>query len=604
MHSTRKESQGRGAYSSFARPYSFPLLQELVYKAGLRRLEYRREASQRTRLPLLEGEPEQLVSPEARRLVDVVGPERCLAVLMVPLREEADGSLTVLVADPTSDGPETVIEETLGPRHLNKIVGSDIDVLRLITALRRDLLLEQAVEFLARTAPELSATTVMGRKQRWALALFLVALMVSAVVWPMPVAMVLLLLFNFLFAANVLFRVTVGIAGLVAQRKAPKPLPASERSDWPFYSVLVPMYKEPPHVVRSLVQAIERLDYPKEKLDVIFLLEEDDQLTVASCKEASPPGYVRLITVPPSLPRTKPKALNWGLLFAHGEYLTIYDAEDQPEPDQLKKAVLRFEMSRGLACLQAALNFYNARRNLLTRLFALEYSTWFDNLIPGLRAWGLAFPLGGTSNHFRTVALKEAGAWDPFNVTEDADLGFRLQRLGYRVSFLPSTTYEEASSRLHQWLRQRSRWIKGYMITWLVHGRRPFRLLREVGFRAWLSFHLLIGGTPLAFLAHLPLALLTALSFFVPAITDPLFPSWIRLPYLGIWVGGLVAAVSTSAIGVIERRWWDLLPFSLLTPLYWFLHSSAAWWALYELIFRPYYWQRTPHGYHLPVDGA
>jgi cellulose synthase/poly-beta-1,6-N-acetylglucosamine synthase-like glycosyltransferase len=582
-----------------------PLLRELVYRRGMGRLQYREEASRIAGLPCLDEEPEKLATLQAQRLVETVGAETCLAHLFVPFREEADGSITVLVADPFSPRHSDLLTAAFGERSFNRVVGTDLDVARLVVALRKDDLLHRAIDSLAEAAPSLSSTSVLGSLQRAGILASLVLVVGSALLFPSIAGRGLIIFLNVVFFGLALSILTFVLAGLRFRltRAARPPRPDPQREDWPTYTVLVPMYREPPKVVAQLIRNLDRLDYPKDRLDVILLLEEDDEVTVRSCKKVRPPAYMRLVTVPPSLPRTKPKALNWGLLFAQGNYVTVYDAEDAPETDQLKLAVEHFE--RGgprLACVQAALNFYNAKANLLTRFFALEYCMWFDNVIPGLRSLGMAFPLGGTSNHLVTRALKEVGGWDPFNVTEDADLGFRFQRMGHQVEFLPSTTLEEASSRLTQWLRQRSRWVKGYMTTWLVHGRNPVRLLREVGPRAWLSFNILIGGTSLAFLSYVPLSALSLLSVFRPDLVDPLFPSWARLPELLVWIMGILATTAASALGAVIRRWWHLLWITPLIPFYWVLHSMAAWWALYELIFKPFYWQRTPHGYHLRAD--
>ena len=215
------------------------------------------------------------------------------------------------------------------------------------------------------------------------------------------------------------------------------------------------------------------------------MVEEDDLETVAAAK-ALLDGDVpfEIIEVPPGGPRTKPKAANYALAFARGEYLVVYDAEDRPERDQLKKAVATFRASpRQTACLQARLNFYNADHNWLTKMFALDYALWFDTLLPGLDRIGVPMPLGGTSNHFRTSVLRDIGGWDAFNVTEDADIGIRLSQLGYRVSMLDSNTFEEAPVTIGAWLKQRSRWLKGYMQTWLVHMRDPLALVRRTGLR-------------------------------------------------------------------------------------------------------------------------
>jgi len=194
---------------------------------------------------------------------------------------------------------------------------------------------------------------------------------------------------------------------------------------------------------------------------------------------------VRIIVVPDGQPRTKPKACNVGLRFAHGEFLVIYDAEDRPAPDQLRRAVAAFRAAPPeMVCLQARLSYWNVDENALTRFFTLEYAHWFDLMLDGLAALRLPIPLGGTSNHFRVQPLRMVGAWDPHNVTEDADLGLRVAAQGMTVSTLASTTLEEACCRPWPWIKQRTRWIKGYMQTALVHTRHPIRFVRAAGLHA------------------------------------------------------------------------------------------------------------------------
>lgn len=272
-------------------------------------------------------------------------------------------------------------------------------------------------------------------------------------------------------------------------RPTPEQLADLKPEDLPVFTILVPMYKEP-EVAQKIAHAVTSFDYPVDKLDVKLLLEEDDPQTRGTVDEFFDrlPKCVEVLVcprVPKGEPRTKPRACNWGLEKARGQYLVIYDAEDQPEGDQLKKAVHTFRKleaagQQKVVCLQAKLNYFNARHNWLTRFFTLEYTTWFDLFLPGLHAFGTPIPLGGTSNHFRTSVLKEVGGWDPFNVTEDCDLGERLARRGYRTHILDSTTWEEANSHVGNWIRQRSRWVKGYIQTHLVHTRDsilPFFLL-------------------------------------------------------------------------------------------------------------------------------
>lgn len=262
-------------------------------------------------------------------------------------------------------------------------------------------------------------------------------------------------------------------------RVAPEELRAIPDDALPTYTILVPLYKEA-NVVGGIVRALGALGYPPEKLDVKLLIEEDDAETAAACTAAQLPSYCEVVTVPQGTPRTKPRACNVGLASAKGEYLVIYDAEDRPEPDQLRKAVAAFARLPGhAACLQCKLNYYNADQNVLTRFFTLEYTVWFDLFLPGLHAVKAPIPLGGTSNHFRIEALRRLSGWDPFNVTEDCDLGIRLARQGYRTMVLDSTTWEEANSRLWNWIRQRSRWVKGYVQTHWVYTREPGDALRH-----------------------------------------------------------------------------------------------------------------------------
>ena len=228
-----------------------------------------------------------------------------------------------------------------------------------------------------------------------------------------------------------------------------------------------------------LVRDINALDYPRTRLDVKLLCEEDDDETIARIRAMDLPPHFHLVVVPDSQPKTKPKACNYGLQLATGDFCVIFDAEDRPDPDQLKKAVIAFgRVPSNVVCVQAKLNHFNQDQNLLTAWFANEYSMHFELVLPAMGAAESPIPLGGTSNHFVTSMLRELGAWDPFNVTEDADLGIRLHREGYRTAMIDSTTLEEANSQVPNWIRQRTRWNKGYIQTWLVHMRNPFALLR------------------------------------------------------------------------------------------------------------------------------
>lgn len=370
----------------------------------------------------------------------------------------------------------------------------------------------------------------------------------------------------------------------------------------PVYSILCPLYREA-RVLPDFLNAINAIDWPKEKLDVLLLLEADDEETIKAVDSMNLPPYFRKLVVPHSQPKTKPKACNWGLAHAKGEYVVIYDAEDIPDPQQLKKAYLAFaKQPREVICLQAKLNYFNPHQNLLTRLFTAEYSLWFDLSLVGMQSINTAIPLGGTSNHFRTSDLKKLEGWDPFNVTEDADLGVRLFKAGYRTAIIDSTTLEEANSDIFNWVRQRSRWIKGYMQTYLVHMRNPVEFVRENGIHAFI-FQLVVGGK-IAFIFINPILWAATISYFVlnrlvgPTI-ESLYPSYIFYMAVISLVFGNFLFVYYYMVGCAKREQWALMKYVFLVPFYWLAVSVAGVKALYQLIFKPHFWEKTVHGLHL-----
>lgn len=380
---------------------------------------------------------------------------------------------------------------------------------------------------------------------------------------------------------------------------------ALKDDDLPGYSILVPLYREAASLPR-LLDGLRALDYPKEKLDILLLLEEDDQDTRRALELTDLPRYVRAVVTPDSQPKTKPKACNLGLALARGEYVVIYDAEDRPEPDQLKKAVLGFgRCGREVACLQARLDFYNQRQNLLTRWFTTDYAIWFDLLLPGLDHLNAPIPLGGTSNHFRTAELRALLGWDPYNVTEDCELGVRLALAGKRTRMMDSTTWEEACSRLGYWVRQRSRWTKGYIQTYLAHQRRPFSLVGKLGLTRALSFHVMVGGTFVCLLVNPAYWVLTLLWFaFRWKTFGELFPYPLVLwGVLCLFVGNFLF-IYAAVIATYKRGYFDLVKYCLLVPVYWLLTSFGAWKGFVQLLGRPSYWEKTSHGLDLPRAGG
>ncbi|HEX7776258.1 MAG TPA: glycosyltransferase family 2 protein [Parvibaculum sp.] len=368
-------------------------------------------------------------------------------------------------------------------------------------------------------------------------------------------------------------------------------------ADLPVYTVLVPLFREA-EVLPILADALKRIDYPASKLDIKLVFEETDEETYAAAKALSLPGNFEFIRVPHSLPLTKPKACNYALPFARGAHLVVYDAEDLPEPDQLRRAVAAFRLGDDrLACVQAQLNYYNWFENWLTRQFALEYASYFDLLLPMLAKFKLPIPLGGTSTHFRTHLLRAAGAWDPFNVTEDADLGMRFALLGLRTGIIRSTTQEEANCQLDNWLRQRSRWIKGWMQTYLVRMRHPIRLYRALGLRGFIGFQLIIGGSSLSSLVH-PLIYLSAIrAMSEPALlSEPGHRAMIVSFDLFVLVAGYGITMIAGMAAAAGRGLRPLILDALMMPAYWLLISAGAYKALFQLASRPFHWEKTDHG--------
>lgn len=373
--------------------------------------------------------------------------------------------------------------------------------------------------------------------------------------------------------------------------------------NWPMYSVLCPLYKEW-SVLPQFIKAIDNIDYPKEKLQVLLLLEEDDKETIQKLKEVSLPTAFEVFIVPHSVPKTKPKALNYGLQYVSGKYAVIYDAEDIPEPTQIKKAVIGFErLGKETICIQAKLNFYNPKQNLLTKFFTAEYYLWFNLILPGLQAINAPIPLGGTSNHFIVKDLIALKGWDAFNVTEDCDLGMRLVKNGFKTAIINSTTFEEANSNFTNWIHQRSRWIQGYIQTYLVHNRTTKEFAKDGGFLNIIIFNLVVGGKVLSIFINSIMWVLTIIYFLFRPIVGPfiesLFPGSIL--YIGVFsfIFGNFLYLYYYMIASARKGDFDLIKYLFLVPFYWLAMSFASPLAIYKIIFKPHYWSKTNHGLHL-----
>lgn len=398
-----------------------------------------------------------------------------------------------------------------------------------------------------------------------------------------------------LFLLQIGFLIIIGwrlLTLIVSQR--PLVPPSVQPVILPRYSIVVALYDEVA-ILPHLIERLANLDYPPELLDGYLALEAHDQATIAAANALVRPDWLQVLVVPPGVPTTKPRALNHALAVARGELLTVYDAEDDPDPLQLREAAARFAAEDGeLVCLQAPLRIRRRHKGrhaspFLDRQFAAEYAALFEVTLPAMARMGLPFPLGGTSNHFRVSALRALGGWDAWNVTEDADLGFRIWRRGWRLGVLARPTYETPPGRLIHWLPQRTRWLKGYMQTLSVHTRSS----AGMGWRGWTALTLTLG-------AALASAALHALSvawigiFFLMALLARQLPStpWLGL---GVLLGGAVAALLTTVLGARRAN----TPFSvrdmLSAPLYWSLLSLAFVHAFVRLIAEPHRWDKTAH---------
>lgn len=364
----------------------------------------------------------------------------------------------------------------------------------------------------------------------------------------------------------------------------------------PVISMLVPLFHED-DIAPRLIERLARLRYPRELLDVVLVVEESDRRTRVALAATRLPRWMRVVTVPDGPIRTKPRALNYALSFCRGSVIGVWDAEDAPEPDQLQAVARRFAQAPPeTACLQGILDYYNPRTNWLSRCFTIEYAAWFRIFLPGLARLGFVVPLGGTTLFFRRAALEELGGWDAHNVTEDADLGVRLARHGYRTELMETVTHEEANCRALPWVKQRSRWLKGYAMTWAVHMRNPVRLWRELGAKRFLGVQILILGS-LSQYVLAPVLWSFWLALF--GLWHPIaaqMPAPLFLAVMGIFLLSELLSILVSGWAVRGNEHRHLLKWVPTLHLYFPLGALAGWKALYEVIAKPFYWDKTHHG--------
>ena len=462
------------------------------------------------------------------------------------------------------------------------------------------LRLNASVSGLAETAPLVSARSLFSRRQWRFFAALAAVLVLLAIVEPIDLVIVCVGTITLVYLAMVTYRFTL----FVRSSKTDVVLTITDEEArqypdelLPDYTILIPAFREP-EVISRLIEHIANIEYPESRLDIKVLIEADDHETIDAIGDADPGQHFELVFIPPAEPRTKPKALNYGLSLATGDLLAVYDVEDIPDPLQLRRAAVAMSrLGPEVGCLQSKLSYHNPDQNLITRWFTIEYTMWFTFFLPGLASINAPIPLGGTSNHFRRSVLRLLGGWDPYNVTEDADLGIRMFREGFRVGILDSTTDEEANSDFVNWIKQRSRWYKGYLQTLVVHLREPRVLVREVGWGGFVNFCLFVGGTPTLALLNPVFWLLTATWFASqPHFIEEIFPAPIYYIGLACWAFGNFLLLYLTVISCRLSRRTGLLWAALLVPLYWVMMSIAAVKAVWQLAFSPTHWEKTVHG--------
>lgn len=565
----------------------------LLAKGWVRAYDFYRTLSVQFELPFVD----LLKSPPDESLFAMADLDQYAQSLYLPWKQE-NGKILIAVADP-SETMLAQLEDRYG-KSVRFVITSKFDIIWNVQRVANAHLTDKSVLELARLRPDQSARQVFTGRQIIVIGVLTALILTCLVLWPVVTLIALngFLSVFFLLSFGLRTALTwVGSHRSIDLKVSDAEVAALEDHDLPVYTILVPMYKEP-DTLPILSSALRRMDYPLSKLDVKLVLEEDDIETIQAAKDLGLEGIFEIIRVPHSQPKTKPKACNYALNFARGELLTIYDAEDKPEPDQLKKAVIAFRKAPdNVACIQARLNYFNSTENWLTRMFTLEYSLWFDFYLPALEALKIPIPLGGTSNHFKMDVLREANAWDPFNVTEDADLGVRLTQRGYRVGVANSTTFEEANSHVGNWIRQRSRWFKGYMQTYLVHMRKPVELYRSLGHTGFWGFQFFVGGNILTALS-LPFMLVMFVYWLATRWSgfDIIFPPVVLYISLFNLIIGNGFFVYLNMLGAFKRHNFHLMPYALTVPAYWLLMTVAAYKGLWQLIHNPFFWEKTTHG--------
>ncbi|MEL6645696.1 MAG: glycosyltransferase family 2 protein [Pseudomonadota bacterium] len=534
-------------------------------------------------------------NPPDIRLIDAFGPANCLRHGLVPWRSV--GGATVIAAARADALQRALPQLTACFGRVLMAHATQQDVEHAVLVRRAKPLIKQAE---TRTPPAASCRSLATAPITAIVAGIAALLLASLVFAPMATATALFLWTLIALAAMTVLRLAATVSEASARLRLSRRFSTSRAplapEQLPPISLLVPLLRET-DISAQLTQRLSALDYPADRLDIHIVLEQDDGDTHHALRGHDLAPNMHIVRVPRGTIRTKPRALNYALNFAQSDIIGIYDAEDAPDPDQLLKVAAAFHTAPAdVACLQGRLDFYNTRRNWLTRCFTIDYAAWFRVMLPGLSRLGFAIPLGGTTLFLRRAALEAIGGWDAHNVTEDADLGIRLARNGFQTRLIDTTTREEATTRIRPWIRQRSRWLKGYALTYAVHMRNPRALLRDLGLRRFLGFQALFLGTLTLFVAAPLLWTFWALPF---GLTPPVLGGTGRtllIAVIALFLISEVVSLGTQllAVSTPAHRWlWLWIP---TMHLYHPLAVLAAYKGLNQILMRPFYWDKTDHG--------
>ncbi len=532
---------------------------------------------------------------------------------------EISGSKVDLAVDNPLDRRVIVtLQYLFSTYHINLHVASTNAIDWAIDNIYNKIHKKTAMLDLFNRSPDQSAHRVLYPIQKYFLIATIAAITVAAIV---NSAVTLMALFAFIsigyFLVNPI-KIYISVRGFKGGRAPTRinkaELESTQDEDLPVYTILIPVFQEA-DMLAQIMRNMYKLNYPKSKMDIKILMEEFDEETINEAKAIGLFGFPTKkvdeipeekyfeflalfdpIIIPSAKITTKPRACNYGLLRAKGELCVIYDAEDNPDPDQLKKAAIVFMRSPDeVVCLQSKLNFYNADEKTLSKWFSIEYANWYEFYLQGLDLLDVPIPLGGTSNHFRKKGLDELGRWDPYNVTEDADLGIRLARRRLKTEMIDSTTLEEATLTPKAWVVQRSRWYKGHVQTFLVHLRSPRKLYKDLGAKKFAKLLLTFGAGVFIPLINPILWVILAVSLILPVFSW-LIPSYlIPLSVFNLIIGNL-SYLAIYVVSCVKLKKYRYISYALIMPLYWVLMSFAAWRGFLQLFIKPFHWDKTQHG--------